>query len=205
MVKPLWLRKHLKLSSNNLTTYKSRGLVPDKDGLWNLREICQFLVNGTKGKQREDRQAAAVGILKFLKGNDDPEEPASMVFENMSEGLEGSLARIRQMEKHVSMQAQSLASDPILLANHLKTWKDVQVLLRNHESESLAILERQEHLIPKEEVHEFFNKKVTPTVSKLRSIPEQIIDDIMEQDDRTVVMEIMEKAIDRALEEVARK
>ena len=87
----------------------------------------------------------------------------------------------------------------------MKAWKEIQDLLRKHEAESLAVLERQEHLIPKEAVHEFFNKKVTPTVSKLRSVPEQVIDEVMEQDDRTQVLEILEKAIDKALEEVSKK
>ncbi len=205
LVKPKWLRLHLKLTSNNLATYKSRGLKPDENGFWNVREICQFLVTNPKGQCREDRRIVATEILKKIKGVSTENTGLTLVFENMEEGLEGSLCRARQMERHVSMQAQEIADDPILLAAHLKTWKDVQDLLRKHESESLAILERQEHLIPKEEVHEFFNKKVTPTVTKLRSVPEQVIEDIMEQDDRTVVIELLEKAIDKALEEISRK
>ncbi len=205
LVKPKWLRQHLKLTSNNLSTYKSRGIMTDQDGFWNLREICQFLVTNPKGQCREDRRIVATEILKKIKGVSTEHAGLSLVFENMDEGLEGSLCRARQMEKHVSMQAQEIADDPILLASHLKTWKDVQDLLRKHESESLAILEKQKHMIPKEEVYEFFNTKVTPTVTKLRSVPEQIIEDILEQDDRTVVLEIMEKAIDKALEEVSKK
>lgn len=205
LVKPKWMRQYLKLTSNNIATYKTRGLKPDSKGFWNLREVCQFIVSGSKGQTRPDRKAAAAEILKMLKGESTKSVGTSLVFENMNEGLEGSLSRARQMEKHVSMQAQELADDPILLANHLKTWKDVQDLLRKHESESLAILERQDELVPRDYVHSFFNKRVTPAISKLRSVPEQIIDDILEQDDRSVILEIMEKAIDKALEDVSKQ
>lgn len=205
MVKIKWLKVYLRLTSNNLSTYKTRGIKPDEKGWWNLREVCQFILQGGKGQTRQDRKAAASEILKKLKGISTDMVGTSLVFENMDEGLEGSLSRARQMEKHVSMQAQEIADDPILLANHLKTWKDVQDLLRKHEAESLSILEKQQYLVPKDYIHEFFNTKITPTVSKLIAVPEQIIEDILEQDDRTVILEIMEKAIHKALEEVSQK
>jgi hypothetical protein len=37
------------------------------------------------------------------------------------------------------------------------------------------------------------------------SVPDQVIDELMEQDDRSAVLEILEKALHKALEEVARK
>jgi hypothetical protein len=193
LVKPKWLRANLKLTSHNLTTYKSRGLKPDEKGFWNLREVCQFIAEGGKGQNRPDRKAAAVEILRRMKRNAAEDNPdVALVFDNLNEGLEGSLSRIRQMEKHFSLQVQEMAGDPICLANALKAWKEIQDLLRKHESESLAILERQRILIPEAEVHDF-------------SVPDQVIDELMEQDDRSAVLEILEKALHKALEEVARK
>jgi DNA repair ATPase RecN len=204
-VKAAWLRANLKLGSGNLTTWKSRGLKPDENKLWDLRGVCQFIIKGGKGQDREDRKAAAVEIMKHLNGGAKESTPKVLYFENMEEGLEGALSRVRQLEKHMSIQAQDFSNDPILLANHLKALKDVQDLLRKHEAESLTILERQKSLIPKEEVHNFFNSKITPTVANLRAIPDQVIDHIMEQDDRTLVLEKLEKAIDKALEGIAGK
>lgn len=220
-------------SNNMATYKSRENFKKSDNGDFCLKEVCQFILGNSRGQSREDRRVLAVKILQHLSGEvihtpkatplrksistkravrpvEDEEEfeheaPPTPVlrFKNSDEGLEASLSRTRQMEQHVSMQAQEIAGDPTILAIHLKTWRDIQDLLRKHESECLIILEKQKHLIPKEEVYEYFNKKINPTVAKLRALPVKIIDKLMDQDDRTKAVGILEKEIDKALEEIS--
>lgn len=203
--RPKWFLTNLGITNNNIHTMKTRGLDQGRDGMYDVRDMCEYILSHNTGRMCKERVAACTSLLKHFKGGDVSAPESTLVFENTGEGIESSLARLRQLEKYQAMEVQDNASEPSLFANAVKNWNLSLELLRKCEADCLKIMEQQKFLVPQDEVSDFFSKKITPTVNKLRSIPDQIIDDVMEQDDKSVVMDIMEKAIDKCLEEIAGK
>lgn len=187
------------LVSNWHTRYKET--FPRCKGRYDLEKTCKFVLSlGIRRGKSEETRARAQEILKLF-GVVPEGQPEFKMPEG--QGIEAALERIRVTEKHMAGKVQESVGDPATFKIVMKNWQDVVDLLRKTESEALVILEKQKITVRLDEAIAIYNKGIATAQTRLRALPAAVASDLEDQDVITI-QEILEREIDRALEDISK-
>lgn len=175
---------------------------PRCKGKYDLEMSCKFVLGlgVRRGKSKETRERAQL-ILNMVTIQEEKTDPKFHM--PGGKGIEAALERIRETEQHMASKVREVSEDPALFKVALKNWQDTVELLRKTEADALAILEKKKVLVRLDEAVALYNKGISTAQTRLRALPAAVASDLEDQDIITIT-EILEREIDRALEDISK-
>ena len=205
----------LGLTSASLSNWKNRkskdgyALKSLPNGKYNLVDVANFITRRTtKGKHDPTLRPKAQEIIDFYGQKDPPPTKPTVLDEKPTEepkgdlGIEHALQRVQKTEVILAQKVEEAYNDPGNLVVAISNWNKILEILRKTETDCLKVMEEKGVLVRIDDVVELYNKGVLPVKTRLQQIPSSIAVDLVDQD-RATIEEILEKAIDRALEGIA--
>lgn len=200
----------LGLTTASLSNWKNRRskdsavlkMLPD--GRYDLRDIANFILKRTtKGRHDPTLRPKAKQILAFYPPQEGTPSKVTVAEPTSKDlGIEHALKRVQSVEVELAKKVEEAYLDPGELVVAITNWNKILEILRKTETDCLKVLEEKKVLVRIDDVREIYDKGILPAKTKLRQIPSVIAQDLVGLD-RADIEELLEREIDRALEDVS--